>query len=440
MISLRRQLWRNGVLSILGLSLMLWLSGRWLLQQGLYQQVGGRLAHDAEALLGKLSWTDGTPGMSSPVIGGVYEQPRSGHYFVIVLDDGTRLRSRSLWDERIPVRELPPGKSEIEIVDRLADQTVLLRAAGYHKQGHALTIVVGEEVETVEDVLERLDLAFLLLTALAVVFFLLLQGLAIRKALSPLAGVQAQLLQLSQGERRSIDVAVPQEIKPLLDTLNRLLELVNERMQRSRESLGNLAHALKAPLNLLQQDIASLPDEPVRGELRNAAERIHAIIERELRRARIAGNAMGGEYFMPGRDLPDLSEVLQRLYPGISLSMDVEEGCDQIAFDREDMLELAGNLLDNACKWAREEVLLGVKCNGRQLVLTVSDDGPGIPKGQLSRLLGRGTRLDEQVEGHGLGLSIISGIIESYGGSIRVDDAAGRPSGTVLRVTLPLKA
>ena len=438
MISLRRQLWSNGVLSILGLALMLWLSGRWLLQQGLYQQVGGRLAHDAETLLGGLTWSDGKPRLLQPAPAGVYEQPRSGHYFVILLDDGSVLRSRSLWDEQLPVSGLPVGSTSVETDQSLAGQAVLLRRAGYSKQGHTVTIVMGEEIETVEEVMERLDIAFLVLTVLAVVLFMSLQGLAIRRILSPLGEVRIQLQQLAQGDRQAIDVAVPQEVQPLLDALNHLLSLVNERMLRSREALGNLAHALKTPLNLLQQDIATLPEGTPRESLQDASARIRTIIERELRHARIAGNAMGGEYFLPEKDLSDLGTVLQRLYPAVSLGLDIESDCGQMPFDREDMLELVGNLLDNACKWAAKEVGLELKCHDEGgLLITVRDDGPGIPEGRLQELLARGRRLDEQVEGHGLGLSIIAGIVESYRGVILAAPADAGGAGVTVRLPFP---
>jgi signal transduction histidine kinase len=223
----------------------------------------------------------------------------------------------------------------------------------------------------------------------------------------------------------------------MLDTLNRLLGVLNERMQRSRDALGNLAHALKRPLSLLQQDIAGLPEaQKLRGELQDSTSRIRTIIERELQRARIAGNAMGGEHFVPARDLPELAELMRRLYPAVRVEHRVVSECGPAAFDREDMLELLGNLLDNACKWAAGEVLIELRC-ADEMILTVSDDGPGIPPDQVQGLLRRGARLDEQVEGHGLGLSIISGIVESYDGRIAVEAASPDGRGTRIRVRLP---
>ena len=436
MISLRRQLWRNGVLSLLGLALVLWLAGRWLLQQGLYDQVGGRLAHDAEALLAGLRWTDGKAVLVRPELGDVYDQPRSGHYFAIGLEDGRVLRSRSMWDENLPLPVMSAGSSRIEMSDRLAGQPLLLRYAGYRKQGHLVTVLVAEEIESVEEVMEKLDLAFLLLTALAVVFFMLLQQLAMRRTLEPLAAIEAQLGELAQGRRQSIDIDAPRELLPMLDTLNRLLGVLNERMRRSRDALGNLAHALKRPLSLLQQDISGLAEQELRDELQDSTSRIRTIIERELRRARIAGNAMGGEHFAPERDLPELVELMRRLYPAVEVTQRVAGSCSKAVFDREDMLELMGNLLDNACKWAAGEASIELDCDG-ELVLTVSDDGPGIPSDRLEGLLRRGARLDEQVEGHGLGLSIISGIVDSYDGSIAVAPVQPDGSGTRITVRLP---
>lgn len=438
MISLRGQLWRNGVFTILGLALVLWLAGRWMLQQGLYDQIGGRLAHDAEALLAGLRWSEGEAVLVRPAPGDVYDQPRSGHYFAIALGDGKVLRSRSLWDEKLPVPAMTPGSSVVETSHDLGPKPLLLRYAGYRKQGHRLTIVVAEEIETVEEVMEHLDLVFLLLTLLAVVFFILMQHLSIRRTLKPLRNIEAQLDELARGGRQSIDVAAPRELMPMLDTLNRLLGVLNERMQRSRDALGNLAHALKRPLSLLQQDIAALPEEGMRDELQESTSRIGTLIERELRRARIAGSAMGGEHFVADRDLPELAELLRRLYPAVSLDLRLGTGCDGAVYDREDMLELAGNLLDNACKWAASKVVLEMSCDS-ELVVAVSDDGPGIPPEQLQRLLRRGVRLDEQVEGHGLGLSIIAGIVASYDGSIAVSSEEAEGQATRIEVRLPFR-
>ena len=152
--------------------------------------------------------------------------------------------------------------------------------------------------------------------------------------------------------------------------------------------------------------------------MRQGVARIQEVVDHELGRARLAGRSASTERFVPARELPDLVEVMRRAHAGRALDfqLQVPEG---IAFpgDRQDLLELFGNLLDNAAKWARQRVVLRVE-EGEGLAFAVEDDGPGIPTERLGELSGRGVRLDEAVPGHGIGLPIVREIVDHYGGSL----------------------
>ncbi len=422
MKSLRGQLWRSAAAVMALLAASLWLVGHLILNHTLTSLLETRLQHDAETLLAAVNWQNDAPLFDRAGLAGVYAQVRSGHYYVIETDDGRRFRSRSLWDRQLPARRPAPGKRVTEKVSLDGDETVLVRHAGYHKQGHRLWITVAEEIAPLEKAGRRFNLAFLLMTLAGFSLLSLLQGWRIRSALRPLEAVRQELDRIAVGGQDAIQTATPREIAPLITAFNRLLTQHKERIRRSRNALGNLAHALKTPLNLLRQEIEGVEEKGLRRSLGNHVRRIGQLTERELRRARIAGPGGTAVPFAPQQDLQELVELLRRLHPDKRIALDIRGVNNQVTVDREDSLELIGNLLDNACKWAVGEVRLTLDL-ARGFHLRIEDDGPGIPPDLRARLLDRGQRLDEEAPGHGLGLSIVQDIVRSYGGELRLEES-----------------
>ena len=229
------------------------------------------------------------------------------------------------------------------------------------------------------------------------------------------------MLSLEQGEINTLSQDVPDEILPLVQAFNRLLELLAQRLGRSRNSLGNLAHALKGPLNLLMQylDSKELDNHPeLKHQMQTQQKRIQKLMERELKRARLAGSGSPGHRFNAQRELPNLIEVLKQVHHKHPLDLQWQVMAETPPFgDREDMLELLGNVLDNACKWANSEVhchISGIDT----ITITTEDDGPGCSEQEMKQLTQRGVRLDETTEGHGLGLAIAKDIIKLYDGEM----------------------
>jgi len=159
-------------------------------------------------------------------------------------------------------------------------------------------------------------------------------------------------------------------------------------------------------------------------------------IARELGRARTAAETIGGERFAPREDLPLLIDSVRRAH-GRELDVEWQAPAGALALERDDMLELLGNLLDNACKWARSAVRLRIGPGPRQVRIELEDDGPGIAEGRHAEALARGKRLDEQVEGHGLGLGIVSDIVAAYHGEMEL--LRSPLGGLLVRVCLPLQ-
>lgn len=265
----------------------------------------------------------------------------------------------------------------------------------------------------------RFKWLFPFLAAGGIVLVLIVQGVVIRRTFSRLDHIRTELQRLETGGITRLNEAVPAEIHPIVAEFNHLLSLMQERLERSRNSLGNLAHALKGPLNLLVQHLDQVDDSLNNQQARQQAERIRQLTERELKRARMAGQGNTTQRFDPHEELSVLVDVLARIHHKSQRCITLDIASEITRFgDREDMLELIGNLLDNACKWAMEQVYCQLACQGESVQIVVEDDGRGRTAQELQQMTERGVRLDESVEGHGLGLAICKDIVKLYGGAI----------------------
>jgi len=214
-----------------------------------------------------------------------------------------------------------------------------------------------------------------------------------------------------------------------------LLQLFEQRLQRSRHAVGNLAHALKSPLGVLRGLQA---EAPIAAELEQQTTHIQQLLERELKRARLAGRGVPGQQFDPAAELPTLVGLLEKMHAAREVCFDCEAPAGpRFRLDRDDMLELLGNLLDNAGKWADERVRCRFEGGGERMLLIVEDDGPGCSDQELSQLTGRGVRIDEGLPGHGLGLAIVQDIVSGYHGRLSFSRSAALDG---LRVTVELNA
>lgn len=245
---------------------------------------------------------------------------------------------------------------------------------------------------------------------------------------------------MQQGQRSQLDQQVPLELEPLVAQINHLLSHTEDTLKRSRNALGNLGHALKTPLAVLvslagREELKQLPE--LRESLNGQLQQIEQRIARELGRARLAGEALPGAHFDCASELPELFSTLAMIH-GNHLQLDWQAAPGlRLPWDREDLLELLGNLLDNACKWADSQVQLHVSRAGEVYQLSIEDDGPSIEAAQREEVLSRGSRLDEQVAGHGLGLGIVRDIVDAWGGQLQLGDS--ELGGLRVSVTLPAK-
>ena len=440
MLSLQTRLGAGLLISLLSVFLILWLVVSGAIRSLAENQIALRLQHDSEALLAIIEFDpQGQPILSKKYHDLIYQQPFSGHYFKI-LGAQTEIRSRSLWDQDLPVSAQSPGNKDRTHRIGPQRQPLLVLTIGYVKQQHAISIAVAEDLSPIESEIAQFQRRFTVIALLTLTLLTGLQAVMIRTALRPLNKVRNELSLLERAELRSLNDKVPVEISPLVTEINHLITIMNQRLLRSRNALADLAHALKKPLTVLRQLAhTSTVTEPT--EIRQALDAqtlsMQRIMNRVLKRARLAGEGPTGAYFPVQKELPALLEALRAMYRDKPLRITTALDEDlALPFDREDLLELLGNLIENACKWAREKIHISISANG-QARIVIEDDGPGVDIENTTTLLRRGMRLDERVEGHGMGLAIAQEIVSQYHGEIALgrSEALG---GFKVELTLPL--
>lgn len=399
--------------------------------------VVSRLQHDGEGLLAALQFdTEGKATLVEGSISAIYRQPLSGHYFLLVTEKAEVLRSRSLWDIELSSDKIAPGEQRVRRIIGPAEQPLLLWAGGYRKGDQNVTIMVAEDLSQLQQRLLENALLLLALTVTFLFLILFIQRHIVRNSFTPLRQLGREIEQLERGNIDQLTETVPLEVQPLVVEVNRLLMVMGRRLDRSRNALGNLAHALKGPLNLLMQlaDHSETP-ETLKQELHQHTATLQQQIEHELIRARLAGSGSAGQRFNPAEELPALTTVLQRIYRDKHIEFDCHVSQKNLNnVDRHDLLELLGNLLDNATKWAKGRVRCSIEQTD-MIHIIVEDDGDGVSEEALTALTQRGHRIDESLPGHGLGLAIVKEIIELYDGTLKFDRS---PELGGLRVQLSL--
>jgi len=249
--------------------------------------------------------------------------------------------------------------------------------------------------------------------------------LVVRRFLSPFRIMRERLADVREGRSARLDGEYPSEIEPLVGDLNALLQERDERVKRAVARAGDLAHGLKTPLAVLTHDIerADTAGQPELAEsMRQQVRRMRRQIETHLAQARVTAAAPQPSARANVADAAQaLVRTMERIYADRALRIDVAVPSDvTVHAVLEDLEEMLGNLLDNACKWARSRVAVSAEAVADRVVVTVDDDGPGLEAALRQEVLQRGVRADEASPGSGLGLSIVRDLADAYGGSIEL--------------------
>jgi signal transduction histidine kinase len=262
----------------------------------------------------------------------------------------------------------------------------------------------------------------------------------VRRGLAGIAQLRGRLGAIHDGRDARVDGRYVPEVQPLVDDLNTLLEHREQAVRRAVAKAGDLAHGLKTPLAVLahESERAAAAGQPeVAAAIAQQVERMRRQIDYHLAHARAAASgAIPGARSSVKESADGLARTLARLHAERHLSIDVRVAPAHVArVQREDLDEMLGNLLDNACKWARKDISVDSALVEGSVLVTVDDDGPGLAVPMREAVLQRGVRADEKASGHGLGLAIVRDLAELYGGSIALRDSAR--GGLRAALTLP---
>ena len=260
------------------------------------------------------------------------------------------------------------------------------------------------------------------------------QALILRWGLSPLRRVAKELNSIETGEQEQIQQNYPQEIERLTSNINTLLQQERDQKTRYRNALGDLAHSLKTPLAVLQSGLSESGDKD-NDSMQRQITRMNAIVEYQLQRAATAGSASIGKSVNVSSVIERMLESLDKVYRDKSIKVNV--AADKTLLfkgDEGDLMELLGNLLDNAFKWSRHQIDVSAEQQGNKLLLQISDDGPGIEAEDVETIMQRGARADQLIAGHGIGLSIVANIVEAYQGELIIEKS--QMGGAEVRVVL----
>ena len=420
-----------------------------LFRQHITEQLRTELALHMNQLTAAVSVApDGRPTVASPLSDPRLEQPLSGLYWQIDrLDDSGRMvaagvaRSRSLWDQVLALPAVDDADGLYDIAGpenhRLSALTRLLKPED--SDAGSLRLVVAADRAVLAEPIERFD--HMLLWSLGALAAGMVAAAVVQVAvgLRPLGRLRRQLAAQQGRNSVRIEGRFPSEIQPLVDDFNRVLAVNADIVQRARTQAGNLAHAVKTPLTILGN--AAAREEGAFARLvREQVAMAQRQIDHHLARARAAAASGTAGGRAPQRaPLQALLRVMQRLYAARGLALEMEEFPDRLEFrgEEQDLQEMVGNLLDNACKWAARRVRIGAQADAPdRLRIVIDDDGPGISEGERERIFERGVRMDEQRPGSGLGLDIVRDLAGTYGGEV----SAGQSPLGGLRVTLILPA
>ncbi|WP_456379559.1 ATP-binding protein [Thiolapillus sp.] len=356
-----------------------------------------------------------------------FSQPDSGLYAVVTTADG-----KLFWRSRSSL-----GIKVLDAPSIAAGQTRFQRRDGFFLFSHgveweddsgnnqAFAFSVAEQVQSFDQQFSRFRLSLWLWLGGLAVALLLVQAMVLRWGLRPLRQVEADLKAIHGGQLQCLQEVYPRELQGLTSSLNALMEHVGAIQERYRNSLDDLVHSLKTPLSYLGSVLQdkSTTGEQLRPVMMEQLQRMDHIVQHQLRRAAVAARTTLVTPVAVAPVVERLLTTLEKIYAHKEL--EVVQSLNPTAVfrgDEADLMEVLGNLLENAFKYANSKVRISVDINNGLLV-TIEDDGTGIPSGQWESALQRGKRADETVSGQGIGLAVASEIITLYGGVLEAMEA-----------------
>ncbi|UTV30232.1 ATP-binding protein [Photobacterium atrarenae] len=343
-----------------------------------------------------------------------FRSPYSGLYWTVIVNDN-QFRSRSLWDARITGDKASgytgPKQQSLLVVQR----TILLP-----ESDAPVTLMVASDQAKLNATLQQLTQGLWLILLIMAAGILLLIWLQISWSLLPLRTLQQSLKQVRDGQATELAGVYPLEVKPVIDDLNALLFHYQELLERARNHAGNLSHALKTPIAILNNEVTNLEPQD-RQKLSPALTQLQQHIDYHLGRARMAGaaNILAARTLASPR-VDAIAMAMDKVYAvrGVTLVNELDSELS-VAVETRDLDEMVGNLIENSYKWANQLIRVHQTEQDQHTVkISIEDDGPGMASQNYAAVLQRGVKLDETTPGSGLGLSIVNELAHSYRGKL----------------------
>lgn len=380
--------------------------------------------------------SDGSITMVRPLGDARFDRIFSGWYWQIVGADGRRARSRSLWDS---VLEAAPGGSDIQVrqLDGPKGERLLVveRDLQFPGAKGPVHLLVAGDLGEVSGGVRRFNLLLLAAMGLLGIGMAIAIVIQVRFGLRPLRAMAADLQAVRAGDAPRLAGPYAREVAPLAEAMNGVLEKDANLIERARAHVGNLAHGLKTSLAVIGAELQAGGNKAV---LQEQVEAMRRQVDHHLGRASaISGSGRTlGIKTMVRPVAESAAGALAKVFRDRNLAIDIDVAAD-IAFrgHREDLEEILGNLMENACKWAKHRVRVSAGDTPEGLRLVVADDGPGLPADQIDDAVRRGRRLDERAPGWGLGLSIVSDLVDVNGGEMIFSTSA--LGGLQVTLTIP---
>ena len=427
----------------------------WLYRSTTYRSFDDPLVSAVTAIIASAETSDGTLVLSREPLDPRYSRALSGRYWLVgnLREDGEIeiiTSSRSLYDASIAlpqsdakrlmvsqgeeIRARTQGPDENEMIRLVARQVILP-----NMNNEAVIVLAGADSGPAARSIRTFALTALGLMFLITAGLIIAVVTQVRTGLRPLFDLQDKIADVRQGRVGQVDGIYPREIQPLASELNSLIAHNKDVVERAQTHVGNLAHALKTPLAVLQNE-AKLSDTDFSNIVGRQTDLMKNQVDHHLRRARAAARGQVIGVSTPvGETLEGLIRTLERIYRDKKIDFKIEMA-DDLFFrgEKRDLEEMAGNLLDNGCKWTAGRLRVSAQRDPNEaakFIILVSDDGPGMDEAQFSEAVKRGARLDEATPGTGFGLAIVDDLAKAYNGSLSLSHAD--MGGLQVKLTLP---
>ena len=372
-------------------------------------------------------------------------QPYSGWYYQINAGSKTLVRSRSMWDQVLTLdKRLIGGRAQF-VNSNLENNKknkpvqskkliILKREISFPGFEGPLTFMVsGDTIEFEKNILQfnNILISSLVVLGLGLLFSVYLQ---VKYGLLPLKKIKNSLFKIRNGDATKLEENYPIEVSPLAKEINILLDHNGRIVERAKTHVGNLAHALKTPLAIISNHTDQTKDKI----LRNQIDYIRKNIDRYLNKARSSSSTkVKKEKVDVDHVTKRIINVFRKINPSLQINLMIITKKVIIPADSDDLDEILGNLLENACKWTKSIVELKIfQCSENEIKFTISDDGPGLPIKKRKEVFARGFRLDEQTPGTGLGLNIVKDTVNQHYGEVWLSESIF--GGLEVNVVLPI--